>query len=280
MPETYPSTLCDVAGSASEVTRRRGGRDGRDRADRAGPRRRASCSTPTWRAAAGPGGGAVRPRQRQQPPQPAQPLRRRASCSDAGLATLLIDLLTPDEERGRRCGPAQLRFDIGLLADRLVGAYRLARASTPARAGLALGYFGASTGGGRGAGRRRRAPGRGRARSCPAAAGPTSPARRCARGPRTHPADRRRATTPSSSSSTGAPWRELRRRDAAGDRPRRDPPVRGARHARAGRPAGPRLVRQSRPAREHEALIGVVLARGDRGRSFVPEAIGVGGRPL
>src|ERR687889_1809734 len=40
---------------------------------------------------------------------------------EAGLATLLIDLLTPEEEavdlRTRR-----LRFDIGLLADRLAGA--------------------------------------------------------------------------------------------------------------------------------------------------------------
>src|SRR5579871_5505124 len=39
----------------------------------------------------------------------------------AGLATLLIDLLTEDEERIDQC-TARLRFDIDLLADRLVGA--------------------------------------------------------------------------------------------------------------------------------------------------------------
>src|SRR5438067_4918668 len=40
---------------------------------------------------------------------------------DAGLATLLIDLLTSEEERVDM-QTAHLRFDIGLLADRLVGA--------------------------------------------------------------------------------------------------------------------------------------------------------------
>lgn len=40
---------------------------------------------------------------------------------EAGLATLLIDLLTPDEEEADlRTG--HLRFDIGLLAERLTGA--------------------------------------------------------------------------------------------------------------------------------------------------------------
>ena len=57
----------------------------------------------------------------------------------AGLATLLIDLLTPEEEevdlRTRR-----LRFDIGLLADRL--------AHEPDTQNLRVGYFGASTGAG------------------------------------------------------------------------------------------------------------------------------------
>ena len=40
---------------------------------------------------------------------------------DAGLGTLLIDLLTESEER-IDARTAHLRFDIGLLADRLVGA--------------------------------------------------------------------------------------------------------------------------------------------------------------
>jgi putative phosphoribosyl transferase len=65
---------------------------------------------------------------------------------DAGLATLLIDLLTAEEEaideRTRH-----LRFDIGLLAGRLIGATDwLAR--QPETRDLAIGYFGASTGAG------------------------------------------------------------------------------------------------------------------------------------
>jgi len=64
----------------------------------------------------------------------------------AGLATLLLDLLTEDEEDADRY-TAHLRFDIGLLADRLIGATDwLGKA--PQTAGLRLGYFGASTGAG------------------------------------------------------------------------------------------------------------------------------------
>jgi pimeloyl-ACP methyl ester carboxylesterase len=59
-----------------------------------------------------------------------------------GLATVLMDLLTPEEDRADG-GP---RFDIGLLAERLVGAIdRLA--TQPITAELPLGLFGASTGG-------------------------------------------------------------------------------------------------------------------------------------
>ena len=59
-----------------------------------------------------------------------------------GLATVLMDLLTPEEDRADS-GP---RFDIGLLAERLVGA--IDRLTTePATSGLSLGLFGASTGG-------------------------------------------------------------------------------------------------------------------------------------
>jgi dienelactone hydrolase len=65
---------------------------------------------------------------------------------EAGLATLLIDLLTPDEEKiDSRTG--HLRFDIGLLAERLVGATDWL-AGQPATRHLLTGYFGASTGGG------------------------------------------------------------------------------------------------------------------------------------
>jgi dienelactone hydrolase len=61
-----------------------------------------------------------------------------------GLATLLFDLLTPEEERVDRL-TRELRFDIGLLAARLIGAIDWALA-LPATRGLPLGLFGASTG--------------------------------------------------------------------------------------------------------------------------------------
>jgi dienelactone hydrolase len=67
-----------------------------------------------------------------------------AALNDAGLATLLIDLLTADEERVDRA-TAALRFDIPLLAQRLVGATDWL-VEQPERARLAVGYFGASTG--------------------------------------------------------------------------------------------------------------------------------------
>jgi putative phosphoribosyl transferase len=64
----------------------------------------------------------------------------------AGLATLLMDLLTPDEE-GRDARTGELRFDIAFLADRLLGAVdRLG--DEPATKALPVGCFGASTGGG------------------------------------------------------------------------------------------------------------------------------------
>jgi len=64
----------------------------------------------------------------------------------AGLATLLIDLLTEEEEAEDQY-TAHLRFDIGLLAERLVGTTDWL-ATDPRTAGLSVGYFGASTGGG------------------------------------------------------------------------------------------------------------------------------------
>ncbi len=62
----------------------------------------------------------------------------------AGLATLLMDLLTPSEEVIDR-QTRHLRFDIGLLAERLVGATHWLK-ETPATQKLKIGYFGASTG--------------------------------------------------------------------------------------------------------------------------------------
>jgi putative phosphoribosyl transferase len=64
----------------------------------------------------------------------------------AGLATLLFDLLTAEEE-AVDARTAHLRFDIGLLAERVVGAAGwLGR--EPSTAALPVGCFGASTGGG------------------------------------------------------------------------------------------------------------------------------------
>lgn len=65
-----------------------------------------------------------------------------AALRRAGLATLLLDLLTPEEERDR----ANV-FDIPLLARRLDMAAVWAR-KQDALARLPIGYFGASTGGG------------------------------------------------------------------------------------------------------------------------------------
>jgi dienelactone hydrolase len=64
--------------------------------------------------------------------------------SGRGLATLLIDLLTSDEER-LDIHTAQLRFDISLLAGRLAGAKEWLL-EQPETRDLAIGYFGASTG--------------------------------------------------------------------------------------------------------------------------------------
>jgi putative phosphoribosyl transferase len=65
---------------------------------------------------------------------------------DASFATLLIDLLTPEEEE-IDLRTRELRFDIGLLAERLVGATQWLH-ELPDTGGLRVGYFGASTGAG------------------------------------------------------------------------------------------------------------------------------------
>jgi pimeloyl-ACP methyl ester carboxylesterase len=68
------------------------------------------------------------------------------SLQQASFGTLLIDLLTREEEAVDQY-TAHLRFDIGLLADRLLGATQwLAEPSDTAE--LPVGYFGASTGAG------------------------------------------------------------------------------------------------------------------------------------
>jgi dienelactone hydrolase len=64
----------------------------------------------------------------------------------AGLATLLIDLLTREEEAVDQ-HTAHLRFDIQLLAGRLLAATRWL-GEEPSTHALEVGYFGASTGAG------------------------------------------------------------------------------------------------------------------------------------
>jgi len=64
----------------------------------------------------------------------------------ANLATLLVDLLTPQEE-ALDVRTAHLRFDIGLLAGRLIGATDWLTQHPDTRH-LRVGYFGASTGAG------------------------------------------------------------------------------------------------------------------------------------
>jgi putative phosphoribosyl transferase len=63
----------------------------------------------------------------------------------AGLGTLLFDLLTPEEE-ALDIYTREHRFDIGLLAERLVHATKWARQQEEIR-DLRIGYFGSSTGG-------------------------------------------------------------------------------------------------------------------------------------
>ena len=68
------------------------------------------------------------------------------TLNDAGLATLLFDLLTQEEE-AMDMRTREHRFNIGLLAERLVHAARWAKQQKQTR-DLRVGYFGSSTGGG------------------------------------------------------------------------------------------------------------------------------------
>jgi putative phosphoribosyl transferase len=68
------------------------------------------------------------------------------TLNDTGLATLLFDLFTPEEELVDM-RTAELRFDIDLLAKRLVHATKWTKRQEQTR-DLRIGYFGSSTGGG------------------------------------------------------------------------------------------------------------------------------------
>jgi putative phosphoribosyl transferase len=63
---------------------------------------------------------------------------------ESGIGTLLMDLLTAEEERVDTV-TRHLRFDIGLLANRLLDAARFVSQLNETR-GLRIGFFGASTG--------------------------------------------------------------------------------------------------------------------------------------
>jgi len=69
-----------------------------------------------------------------------------SALREGNLGTLLIDLLTPREE-ARDNVTAALRFDIGMLADRLAWTVEWIRAQ-PGLSAMKIGLFGASTGGG------------------------------------------------------------------------------------------------------------------------------------
>ncbi|MEM2911844.1 MAG: dienelactone hydrolase family protein [Candidatus Bathyarchaeia archaeon] len=64
--------------------------------------------------------------------------------NEAGIATLLMDLLTKEEEE-IDLRTAQFRFDIDLLSQRLIGATEWVK-KNPSTRNLAIGYFGSSTG--------------------------------------------------------------------------------------------------------------------------------------
>lgn len=66
--------------------------------------------------------------------------------NEAGLATLLFDLFTPEEDAIDN-QTRQFRFDIGFLASRLIDATQWCQMQSVLRS-LNIGYFGSSTGGG------------------------------------------------------------------------------------------------------------------------------------
>jgi putative phosphoribosyl transferase len=84
----------------------------------------------------GSGSGRFSPRNRQVA----------AALQDRGLGTILMDLLTEEEEAVDR-STGRLRFDIGLLSDRVIRAVDwLIREAPSAGPALSVGVFGASTG--------------------------------------------------------------------------------------------------------------------------------------
>ena len=154
------------------------------------------------------------------------------------LATLLIDLLTPEEE-SIDDHTAQYRFDIPMLADRLVTIVDWLRGRKETAA-LPIGLFGASTGGGAAL---MAAADRPREIAAVVSAG-TSGSRRSVtgKGHDADAADRGRARHTGDSDEPRCDEADARR-GHPGDRARRDALVRGARDARTCGGACGRLVR-------------------------------------
>ena len=67
------------------------------------------------------------------------------TLNDAGITTLLFDLLSAEEEASDRA-EANFRFDVAFLAERLINATHFVKRA-PIISNLNVGYFGASTGG-------------------------------------------------------------------------------------------------------------------------------------
>jgi putative phosphoribosyl transferase len=160
--------------------------------------------------------------------------------NEASLATLLVDLLTEKEE-AIDLRTAQLRFDIRLLAERLVGVTDWLLQQPDTR-GLQIGYFGASTGAA--------------AALVAAAERPDAVAAIVSRGGRPDLAGpylpRVRALALLIVGGNDVQVIELNRtasprttalRQAARDRPRGNASVRGARRIRSGGAVGARVVR-------------------------------------
>ena len=190
------------------------------------------------------------------------PRNRRVArlLNEAGLATLLLDLLTADEEIADR-STGHLRFDIGLLAERLVDAAdwlgrqpgdarpcpRLLR-SEHRRRGLTGG------GGGSSAYRVRRGLPRWAARPRrPVAAG----------GPRTDTSDRRRRRH-SGDRAQPSGLRATPQRETAGHHPRCHSPVRGAGRVGSGGPARPGVVRAAPRPPGHRGTTAPLTVRSRR----------------
>jgi putative phosphoribosyl transferase len=181
----------------------------------------------------------------------------------AGLSTLLIDLLTAEEE-AMDLRTRQLRFDIGLLAERLVGTTSWLR-DDPGTQNKRIGYFGASTGAG--------------AALVAAAERPNEVGAVVSRGGRPDLAgealSRGGADAPDRWRQRRARNRDERRgsgayacREAARDRSRSDSPLRGGGGSRGGGASGHRLV-QTLPGPQR---LGIASAPG----SVLQVSVGMG----